>query len=282
MKKIIIIPAIALILQCTLIQARNIHTIDVKAGAAFNAFSYDGAVSKEKGIASGLSTAVRYSYFRDGLFGGYVQFGTGTLYASDVAFFGTANKADGNKYMYRFSNGSEYGCSLSPVLSVGAAWRLNLGNFDITPRIGLGIADLNCGKLAYETIARDGNGGPQYYSICPVRNFEKVNYLIDGPVYEVGTTALVFCSSLQLSLPVSRKLALFIEPAMDWAPATRFYEKSVISSKRLYEPDNWVEAVAYSGNDQWVIDRDSAKTTEIKARPAPFFSVDLGLRIQLN
>lgn len=262
--------------------AQGIHTIDFKAGPAFNSFRYEGGASTEHGTASGFNLAVRYSYFFDGQIGMYAQLGIDKVYASEAVYFGTANKADGEKYMYRYSSSSEYSKMLEPMLTVGAAYQLYLGSLNIVPRFGAGLAVLDCSGLDYERRARDGQTGPEYFLISTLKGEKKIDYLIDSPTYSRSSIAPVFSSSLQFAYSFGSDVSLFIEPGIDWTPTSLRFEKTVTQSAKQYDPSNWAEAVAYSSaNDQWKIDPESRKTENVRVRTAPFFSVDFGIRINL-
>lgn len=281
MKNLRFILTLALALLGADLYAQGIHTIDLKTGATFNSFIYDGDVSAVRGTAYGYNGAIRYTFFFDGHVGAYAQLGAQNAHASEALYFGTADKADGGKYLYRFSSGTIYHKALVPTFTLGAAYRFDFGLFNITPRIGAGLAWNNyC--LEYERCARDGQTGPEYYLYEYARKSSSVGYLIDAPESTVNVPVLLLGSSIQFSYSVADDISLFIEPGIDWTPAPINIEKTVTPSARMYEPENWVEAVAYaSGADQWQIDYDSRKTEKVSTPSTPFFYIDLGLRIKL-
>lgn len=278
--RIILAAALALLGPCLRAQDRNLF--EFKGGPSFSTYRYEGDVSSRTGLASGVDFALRYTHFFNSGLGAYAQLGSIDVYASEPEFFGVANKADGGNYMYRYTGGGDYRRMLEPVFTLGAAYRFGYGRFSFIPRAGVGLAGMYCGDLDYERRARSGDKGPEYFSEEAVRDVESFDYLIDGPTFESDRASFVLSAAFQLSYKFGHRLSVFVEPGFDWAPASVGIRKSSVQSSKLYDPRNWVEAVAYSSaSDVWKKDMSTEKVESVNAHVAPFFHLDFGIGISL-
>ena len=272
---------IALTISLSIASAQD-SVLEVMGGVSLQPYSVKGDVRSAAGILGGGNAFIRYTYFFGEHFGVYTQAGLENTYGDGAAFFGIMNKADGEKYLYRFNDHGNFE-NMMNVYSVGAAYRWDAGIFRFTPRLAVGVGDF-CGyDYSYEKRSRSGGSGPKFYNIQPEGHHKSYDYLIDGREERFFPTPMLVSADFQISVMPDRRLFLFVQPGATLAPFRISVRSTCFGSVPRYIPSNWAEAVAYAGAaDIWVKETGSEVTSTERCFISPFLHLSVGIGINLG
>lgn len=256
--------------------------LEIMGGYSVQPYSLKGEARSAQGAFNGTNAFLRYTYFLSGRIGLFAQIGSECVYGSKSSFFGVMNRADGQKYMYRFSSSDGYESVLSEY-RIGAAYRWDSGFFRFTPRLAVGIGSYTGYDYSYERRSRNGDAGPEYFSFVPVRKTVSYDYLIDERDVYITPTTMLVSADFQISAKLGGRFSLFVEPGVTVAPFRINVEYSRCGSVPRFNPTNWPEAVAYSGMEgTWSRNDDSTVTSVDPAFVSPFFHINVGIGIHFG
>lgn len=280
MKRTVLIFAV-LALAATGALAQN-HSVEYLGGFAVQPFTLKGEARTALGMTAGGDVHFRYTYFIDEHWGAFAQIGSEMSSAGEGSFFGTMNRADGDKYLYRFSNYRGYDSELD-VFVAGAAYRWDAGIFRFTPRVGVGYGTFYGYDYSYERRSRDGSTGPEFFNISPSGDVVTYDYLIDHYEYYDDASVMVFTADFQISVMPTKRFYVFVQPGMSFTPFRVNVEQCSYGSKHMYEPSNWAESLAYGDKvDAWTKDPDSEKVSVDSFGISPYFHLNFGVGINFG
>ena len=261
------------------------HTIEAQFGPSFSPYSYSGEVSRVNGAVAGFAADLRYTWFFERNFGVYAKGFTSSGSAYEEDFFGVVNKADGEKYRYRFTSGYEL-CKEMKGACVGLAGRFDRSPFSLRPRLGIGVGEFSPVEYTYERQSRDGLTGTRFCTVKSVwEESAGPDYLIDCDDTYVSyyTTAFVLDASLQLCWTLWEGFFVSAEVGALYSPTRYSSRVSTMDSKLKYEPSNWVEAVAYAdARDVWVKDESTAVSTVMKENIGSILRFSIGIGVNFG
>jgi len=260
------------------------HALELQGGWALNPYSYTGEAKTAFGVATGADFSVRYTYFPSRHWGFYAQLGG---YSGDFRtprFLSTVNRADGNKYVYdqRFWGDSDQ--SIAPVLTAGAVFRYDFGQWSLRPRVGVGIGQFDGGSTSFTRYERGNEtGAPTYFTYNnSVRQYD----YIAGSQYNAGNAGcFVSTASLQMTYTLRRHFFFSAEAGLNVAVKNVENTVTKYDSKEAYNPETWTEAVSWSNlRGQYEADSESAVTTtkNIPVLGAAFLKFGIGWNIGWN
>jgi len=258
------------------------NSLEITGGALASFFTAKGDVKNTIGLAGGGDFSYRYTRFFKNGYGAFIQMGVASFYADEMRYFGAMNKADGEKYLYR-SNSSDYSIDYSPMLIVGGLYSFDFDSFSIRPRIGIGFSDRDEMYYSYERRSRNGVTGPEYFTLKSVaHNTPKVDYLIDNYT-DYATTTAVLDASVQMIFRPKSLFSFFLEAGFI-ADVTRMQvEKTSVSSKLMYSPSSWPEAIStYGSKDVWTRDSATSKVVYEPFVPGPMFTMNFGVAVNFG
>lgn len=255
-------------------------SLEFMAGPGSHVFTYEGESDYASGLISGSCTSFRFTkWLNSGPFGVSVSLDGGFAYAEEGEFFGILNHADHAKYLYRYDY-DNYNLDYSNFV-VGVAYKMDMGNWGLIPRLSIGISDIQHPEYSYERISRDGSTGPEYFNYSYVRKaVASEDYLLNPSYSYEQDDHFVALISLQFVYKPSNRAYLFVEPEIMSVPSKLYAECSYYGSKSAFTPSNLVESVAYSGtNGSWVVDEASRQTKVEGKHFGPFVNIKFGIGI---
>lgn len=258
------------------------HYFEFAGGASMAPFSCTGNAGTAHGTATGGNVNIRYTCFFSEHWGAFAKIGSCYAGAADREYFGALNQADGGKYLYRFNRGN-YDSGFEGALTIGAAYRMEIGQFSIIPSAGIGVGSLSAANFSFERRSRDGSTGPEYFSYRPVGKDVSEDYLIDRyPTYEYPSPFII-SADLQLTYGINNTVYFFVQPGFLWSPAKVSLECEYTRSMQKYAPINWVEALSYAdAADLWEKDLNSMTTSTDRWSLAPVFNINAGIGINIG
>lgn len=220
-----------------------------------------GQERKAVGLANGVDFTLRYSYFFGRYAGAFFSLSGGVSGANARNYFKTANRADGDKYIYN----PEYADSFSstsylPIFLAGPAFRFDWMAWSLRPRLGIGV-----GRAVYDsdfytfstradkmlaggTLREISSGGGEYLSE------EDSRYALSDHV-----TSFALGASLQLAYTMRQHCYIYVEAGVTSLLSGVCRSTSYYSAKSAYAPENWAQAVYDSDKiGQAVIDDSHA------------------------
>lgn len=262
------------------------HSLDFTSGASLGMVPVYANDAVSTAAAVGGNSIFRYTWFYSLHFGVYGQYMSSEVNSNAAVFFGTMNKLDAGKYMYRYDY-REASMGITNSFTLGLAYRYDFGSFSLRPRLGLGYGEIDPVNYSWERRLRDGSDGPYYMEVYTSRyDASADDYLMDGysSGYSYATIPVpVVSGSLQLMTTLGSRFTLFCETGLDWNPLPVEYSYTSKKSITNYNPSNWVESVAFTGNKNvWVVDESSAKTVTKSVHTAPIFHFNVGIGIHLG
>lgn len=228
-------------------------------------------------LKGGLLLGTRCTFYSSRHFGVFAQLEYETWTFNEKQWFGAVNKADGNKYLYRF-RGNDILLESNLDLFAGAAFKTKCNGLDITSRLGFGAIIDNL-DYSYERRSRDDSSGPEYYDIRRIGGHaDSEEYLLDNNDDVSVPVAFAMKADVRFAFPNENRIGfMFAGIGLDM-PVSRVIEETVsIRSIREHEPTNWVESVAWNGaKSNWIKDADSKTVTSSMVRIMPVVSINVG------
>lgn len=253
------------------------HEFEGMLGTSASFRQIDGDERRVTFVNMGPMLSTRYSFFADQHFGVFAQIEFSSCNSDQKRWFGAVNKADGEKYLYRFRNYGQFSESSSGLFA-GAAFRFSINELDITSRLGAGIMEGGY-ECSYERRSRDGSTGPQYYDVRWVgrKSTDTEDYLIENEKTESNPNMAVLKADIRFSMPHKDRIGfMFVNLGADIPLSKMTREITVRSSSREHDPQNWVESVAWAdAADNWIMD-DTGTTTRQSIRLQPTVSISVG------
>lgn len=253
------------------------HEFEVMLGGSAAFREIDGDECSTVSVNPGLSFSTRYSFYAGRHVGAFAQFEAESWSGSEKHWFGAVNKADGEKYLYRFRNGYAAMNESCIGLFAGAAFRASCNGLDITTRLGAGVM-MDGFDCSYERRSRDGSTGPEYYDIKLVdRRSISQDYLIESDEKEFVPSLFALKADVRFSMPHENRIGfLFVDLGADIPVGKVTREMTVTRSTLEHDPTNWVESVAWSdAGKNWIMDTAGVVTSQ-RVRLQPSVSISLG------
>lgn len=255
-------------------------SLDFSSGYPFQSYSFSSGDETVSGFASGdYSNNLRFSFYLDGRWGVFLQYGKMSSYVSERSFLGAVNAAEGGKYRYR---GSSADWSISSFF-VGASYSWDCGRLSFEPRLGIGSMSPFLSDLSYMRVARDGSAGPEYFSISNPMAKGGDDFLLDESYgYEIPSLFSA-AASFQVSWFFFRGLYLFLEPEIMMPFRKAVCQCDYYGSKPAYNVTTWAESMSYGDTSGlWARDPASQTRTSIKAGFGPAFSLNFGIGFNIS
>ena len=257
-------------------------SLELLGGYSFQPYTIKGEACPVLSAANGGNEFIRFNYFFSEHFGAFAQIGIEAVSSDEAQFFGAMNKADGGKYLYSFRSYGNYKSEMG-VFCLGAACRWDAGIFRFTPRLGIGIGDFDGFNYSYERRERNGASGPEYFSFNTVSKSEGYDYLINNRRSYTNPAPMLVSTDFQISINPDKRVFIFIEPGITFAPFGTKVKSSKYASVRAYDPANWVEAVAYADvADAWTMDTSSGIFLTEHCSISPYFHLSVGIGVNFG
>lgn len=252
-------------------------TVELSLGYAGSPYSVKGDEGNASGVMSGASSFFRFSGFFTKHVGGFFQIGIMGAEPSEMNYFGTLNRADGDRY--RYSGGvpdSEY----LPLLLAGPVARFDFGKLSVRPRLGLGVAWFSSYENSYKRIDRDADSRTApatYFHIY--YSHPASDYLVDGESYYDNYFLPTFVIAPSVQLTYSIKPHFFFSVEAGYNISTRKASRTVYraGSVDAYNPESFVEELYLSDYIGTYREGDGQLYDRVNGTVADFFYLNLGL-----
>jgi len=216
------------------------HVLEIGLGLHGNSFTINGEAKTAHGLALGPGLDYRYTYYAGRHWGFYADFSLYDTYANDRMYFGAINRADGNKYIYDPNYTYDHNeQSLAPVMTVGAAYRYDFGQWSLRPRVGIGVASYNSSQDSY--VRYDKNGGNPVFFERAVE-IPTIDY-IKGHPYHYSSAAFMMQASIQMTYTLRHHFFFYTELGLNEALKRVNYQEYKWQGKSMYDPETWAEAI---------------------------------------
>lgn len=256
--------------------------LELQGGFTGLPFTVKGEKTRAMGLSTGGDFTIRFSYFMHKHWGLFASGSVDEVACGAERYFGTVNKADGDKY--RYSNGS-YMNLLSNSLVLGAVYRYDFGQCSLRPRLGVGVANYQLRDHSYyRTPRNDDSALPElfrYTVTAPQKDYLPVNGQ-NWVTYGVGLATYAGC---QLCYTIRRHFFFAVELGLKSVfPVGLTYSSSAYKAYQAYNPSNWTEAVVtYNERDSYNFEEDAfLKVNQTLPRFMFNFNIGIGWNIGWN
>lgn len=250
--------------------------LELQGGFTGLPFTVKGEKTRAMGLSTGGDFTIRFSYFMHKHWGLFISGSVDEVACGDERYFGTVNKADGDKY--RYSTGSGFVNLLSNSLVLGAVYRYDFGQCSLRPRLGIGVANYQLPDHSYyRTVRNDDSALPELYKYivtAPQKEYLTAN-ANKWVTYGVGLATYAGC---QLCYTIRRHFFFSAELGLKGVfPGGLTYSSSAYKAYKAYNPSNWTEAAAtYNQRDSYNFDNEPY-LKENQTLPRFMFNVNVGI-----
>jgi len=246
------------------------HSIDILYGTNSVPYKLDMATNPTTKKSVGGKFDLRYTTYILPWAGAYIQVGMSNAKTSPTEYLSNMNKADNGLYKYKPYSINGFKESTDKMIvnryklhaEYGLAFRYNLYQFSLRPRIGFGAADYTFHSLAYERVSRDNESEAPviyYRSLYQEAN----DFMLESKATEPSTVyAKFFTASTSLSYTFNKHFYANIEWGFRYSPTKMTIREKVYTATSDYNPTNWAEAVyTYKENTEWNFDLKNPEET---------------------
>lgn len=252
-------------------------TVELSLGYAGAPYQVNGDAGRAFGMMNGVSAFFRFTGMFTKHFGGFFQIGVSGGNASDLGYFGTLNRADGDKYRYG-GEGPDF--EYLPMLLAGPMVRFDFNRLSIRPRVGMGVTWFSTYENSYYRIGRDAD-----YRTAPATYFHNYyshpanDYLVENGSYSDNYFIPSFVVAPSLQLTYTPKTHFFLSFEAGYNIATRKMAKTIYRAESVdaYNPETFVEELYLSDRIGTWMEGPSSIVDKIEGRIADSFYLNFGI-----